>query len=72
VFTVCHSEDEQPFSLLSRSNFLRCKEARRNFVTQALKVGDDLLGPEAEVSTDVLGKYDAWFNFANNAMDVGP
>lgn len=50
------------------ANFLRCKQACRNFVAQVLKLIEDLLGPEAEVPGDVFEKHDAGFNFANDSI----
>jgi len=67
-----HSEDEQPLSLVACADFLRCEQSRRNLVTQAFKVCGDLCKSEAEVAGHVFEKYDWWFNFANDSMDLGP
>jgi hypothetical protein len=69
---VCHSEDEESFSLLAGADFLRCKESRRNLITQAFKVSGDLRKSEAEVAGHVFEKHDCRFNFANDSTDVRP
>jgi hypothetical protein len=69
---VAHGEDEQPFSLVARADFLRSKESRRNLVAQAFKVGGDLIKSETEVAGHVFEKHDSRFHFANDSMDVGP
>jgi hypothetical protein len=43
---VGHCKDKESFSLVAGTNFRRSEQARRNFVTHALKVGDDLLCTE--------------------------
>jgi hypothetical protein len=69
---VDQSEDEKSLSLLGCANFLRCKQARRNFVAQAFKLLGDLIESEGEVTGHVFEKHDSRFSFADDAMNVGP
>ena len=57
---------------MASTNFFRCKQTRRNLVIQGFKVGGNLIEPEAEVAGHVFEKYECWFNFANDSMDVRP
>ena len=51
---------------------LRTKQPRRNFITQAFKVEDNLIEPEAKMAGHVFEKYKCRFDFAKDSMDMRP
>lgn len=69
---MAHAEDEEPFALVRRSDFLRSKQARRNAIAHALKLSDDFVCSKRQMTGDVLEEDGAWSDDAEKISDGGP
>jgi hypothetical protein len=54
------------------ADFLRCKEARRNAVTQSFQVAYDFLEAKPKMPSDVFKKDNWRFAFSDDAGDMRP
>jgi len=65
-------EDEEPFALVGRTDFRRCKEACRKAVAHADQSAGNFGEAEAEMMGDILEEDERWFDFADDAGDMRP
>jgi hypothetical protein len=65
-------EDEEPFALVRRTDFRRCKEARRKAVAHADQSSGDFGEAEAEMMGDILEEDEGRLAFTDDAGDMGP
>jgi len=69
---IAGGEDEQPFPLVRRTDFRRCKEACRKAVAHADQFCGDFGEAEAEMMGDILEEDQGWFDLADDAGDMRP
>jgi len=69
---VTVGKDEEPFTLVRRTDFRRRKEACRKSVAHIDQSCGDFGKAEAEMMGDVFEKDERGVDFADNAGDVGP
>jgi hypothetical protein len=65
-------EDEQPFALVGRTDFRRCKEACRKAVAHADQSAGDFGEAEAEMMGDILEEDEGRLDLSDDAGDMGP
>jgi hypothetical protein len=70
--TVEVGQDEQPLAPMRRADFLRCKESRRDAVTQASKCFRDFKEAKPKMAPDVFKEHFGRFALADDARDVRP
>ena len=66
------SEDEKPFAFVGRTDFRRCKEARRKLVAHADQSAGDFGETEAEMMGDILERDAGRFAFTDDAGGMRP
>jgi hypothetical protein len=70
--TLGVGQNEKPFSNMSRADFWRCKQPRRNAVTHPLKVSGDVPEGTRYVRSDVLEEAPFRIDLFDDPPDVGP
>jgi hypothetical protein len=65
-------EDEEPFALVGRTDFRRCKEACRKLVAHADQSAGDFGETEAEMIGDILEEDERWLDLTDDAGDMRP
>jgi hypothetical protein len=65
-------EDEQPLTLVGRTDFRRCKEARRKAIAHVDQPSGDFGKSEAEMMGDIFEENEGRLDLANDPRDVGP
>ena len=69
---LADGKDEQPLAFVRRTDFRRRKEACRKLVAHADQSAGDFGEAEAEMMGDILEEDERWFDFADDARDMGP
>lgn len=72
LVSFADGKDEQPFALVGRADFRRCKEACRKAVAHADQSAGDFGEAEAEMMGDILKEYEGGLDLSNDAGDVWP
>ena len=72
VVPLADGEDEQPFALVGRADFLRREEACRKAVAHADQSAGDFGEAEAEMMGDIFKEDEGRFDFADDAGDMRP
>ena len=65
-------EDEEPLTLVGRTDFRRCKEACRKAVAHADQSAGDFGEAEAEMMGDILEKHEGRLDLTDDAGDMRP
>ena len=65
-------EDEEPFTLVGRTDFRRREEACRNAVAHADQSAGDFGEAEAEMMGDILEEDEGWLDLSDDAGDMRP
>ena len=69
---LADGEDEQPLTLVGRTNFRRREEACRKAVAHADQSAGDFGEAEAEMMGDIFEEDEGRFDLADDAGDMGP
>lgn len=69
---LADGEDEEPLSLVGRTEFRRREETCRKAVAHADQSCGDFGEAEAEMMGDILEEHEGRFDFADDAGDMGP
>ena len=72
VAAFADGEDEQPLAFVRRTDFRRCKEARRKAVAHADQSAGDFGETEAEMMGDILEEDEGRLAFTDDPGDVRP
>ena len=72
LVTLAGGENEQPLAPVGRTDFRRCKEARRKAVAHADQSAGDFGETEAEMMGDIFEEDEGWLNLANDAGHMRP
>lgn len=65
-------EDEEPLTLVGRTDFRRCEEARRKAVAHVDQSSGDFGEAEAEMMGDIFEEDEGRFDLVDDAGDVRP
>jgi hypothetical protein len=72
LVALADGEDEQPLTLVGRTNFRRREEACRKLVAHVDQSAGDLGEAEAEMMGDILEEDEMRFDFADDTSDMRP
>ena len=72
VVPLADGEDEQPFALVGRADFLRREEACRKAVAHADQSAGDFGEAEAEMMGDILEEHEGRLDLGDDASDMRP
>ena len=72
VVPLADGEDEQPFALVGRADFLRREEACRKAVAHADQSAGDFGEAEAEMMGDILEEHEGRLDLTDDAGDMRP
>jgi len=69
---LADGKDEEPLSLVGRTDFRRCEEACRKLVAHADQSAGDFGEAEAEMMGDILEEHEGRFDLGDDAGDMRP
>lgn len=72
LVTIADGKDEEPLTLVGRTDFRRCEEACRKAVAHADQSCGDFGEAEAEMMGDILEEDERRLDLGNDAGDMGP